>query len=66
MIILTCKQIIPVIFLQFLLGVFYYIEAAVLFEDIEANVYHDTVVGRLQGVKYYGPANVTSAYHNAA
>ena len=59
--------------MQFLLGVFYYIEAAVLFEDIEASVKHINLTNPaehrdyfLGGVKYFDRGNVTNAYRNAA
>lgn len=50
---------------QFLLGVFYYIEAAVLFEDIK-DALTTSETGPISDVKYYNTTDVTRAYHNAA
>ena len=64
---------------QLLLGVFYYIKAVVLFEDllqtqfvgiqaihnIEQNGYWNKTV-TLNNVEYFTPDDVTNAYHNAA
>lgn len=49
---------------QLILGGFYYIEAAVLFEDFEESLHHTD--GYLRGVHYHRPSDVTTAYHNAA
>lgn len=64
---------------QLLLGVFYYIRAVVLFEDllktqfvgiepihgIEHNGYWNKTT-TLNNVEYFEPNDVTNAYHNAA
>ena len=50
--------------MQFLLGVFYYVEAATLLEDFETKLNHTE--GHIQGVEYYHSDNVTRAYRTAA
>ncbi len=61
--------------LQFLLGIFYYIEAVVLLEDVIGSVskvnqsqsydFKDNFT-YLEGVSYYSSENITLAYRNAA
>ena len=55
--------------LQFLMGIFYYIEAAVLLEDFEGKLNHTTyngMDGYINDVEYYKPGDVTHAYQVAA
>lgn len=59
--------------MQFLLGIFYYIEAAVLFEDFyeagffkKDDKYFEPHYPHLGEVHYYDSTKVTEAYHNAA
>ena len=50
--------------LQFLLGIFYYVEAAVLLEDFEDKLNHTD--GHIDGVEYFNATDITQAYHTAA
>ena len=52
---------------QFLLGGFYWIEAVALFEDILGGVtaLNNTYAGGIK-IDHYDPADITSAYQNAA
>lgn len=50
--------------MQSLLGVFYYIEAAVLMEDFHDALHHTH--GYIENVYYYESSEITSAYRTAA
>ena len=51
--------------MQFLLGAFYYIEAAVLFEDFHDKL-HPIEHGQIEGIEYFNSTEVTHAYQTAA
>lgn len=54
--------------LQFLLGVFYYIEAATLLEDFEPQLNHTKIMGEgyIRDIEYFHSDDVTHAYKTAA